>query len=67
MGPSFGWIAAPSPYKQFFDILPLQDTREHILVTGKCWCRPGLDEDGDFVHNAADGRERYEQQRARPH
>jgi hypothetical protein len=47
--------------------IPLNDLRVHSADYDKCWCKPRLDEDGNLIHNAADGRERYEQGRARKH
>jgi len=55
-------------------VLPSNDTREHLLETfaarapdgrpsgydKSCWCDPTYTEEGILVHNAADGRERYE-------
>ena len=43
-------------------VLPASDTREHALCTynSSCWCDPTYTEEGVLVHNAADGRERYE-------
>ena len=42
-------------------VVPLQDTKEHIL-DAKCWCHPEEDEEheGLFVHTSMDGREEFE-------
>ncbi len=42
-------------------VFPLNDLNDHILSI-KCWCCPEEDEDsvGVWVHNSADGREKYE-------
>jgi|SRR5215831_3529720 len=43
-------------------VLPASDTRQHVLCTyaQSCWCEPTYTHEGILVHNAADGRERYE-------
>lgn len=40
-------------------VWPLDDLKPHVVDGGKCWCEP-RDVDGIIVHNALDGRERYE-------
>lgn len=49
-------------------VVPLDDLRHHEPTMG-CWCCPVEDEgsDGVFVHNALDGRERYESGELRLH
>ncbi len=44
------------------EVHPVDDTRPHVMeaVGGKCWCGAEANEDGTIVHNAADGREKYE-------
>jgi hypothetical protein len=50
-----------SNLKMSSHILPIDDLRQHEAHDGElCWCRPELDEDGDLVHNALDGREAFE-------
>lgn len=45
--------------------LPTWDIREHVVdAGGTCWCKP-VDLGDWFSHNALDGRERYEEHRAR--
>jgi hypothetical protein len=39
-------------------VIPTNDLREHI-ESKRCWCRPTID-GGVVVHNAADGREKFE-------
>lgn len=49
-------------------VVPVGDLKEHIQNdTGSCWCNPEVDVDEEdptygtlIVHNAADGREQYE-------
>lgn len=48
------WIAMIDPPEVF----PLYDLRGHEEGS-ECWCRPFYDEDV-LVHNAMDGREKYE-------
>ena len=40
------------------EVTPINDLREHIPGVD-CWCQPFMDEDV-IVHNALDGRERFE-------
>lgn len=40
-------------------VWPMRDLRQHITDGGQCWCAP-VTEDGVVIHNAMDGRERYE-------
>lgn len=46
--------------KRPFHIVPVNDTRLHITDGGDCWCEPAR-EDGLVIHNAADGREFFEE------
>jgi hypothetical protein len=47
-------------------VVPLSDTREHE-VSINCWCSPEYDEEFDQVlHNAADGREDFEEGKRKP-
>ncbi|MDT8311914.1 MAG: hypothetical protein RQ732_10745 [Methylophaga sp.] len=39
-------------------VVPIDDLREHES-NQDCWCSPSLD-DGVFVHNSLDQREKYE-------
>lgn len=58
--PTGWWCTQTSPPQ----IVPTQDLKPHVFGTG-CWCNPV--DDHEFVrHNAADGRERYQLQGARP-
>ena len=43
-------------------VIPLEDLREHDAKE-TCWCKPReLEDQPDvYIHNALDGRERYEQ------
>lgn len=42
-------------------VYPLHDYREHVIDPSvECWCRPTLTEEGIVVHNAMDGREKFE-------
>lgn len=36
--------------------IPVHDDHEH-MISRECWCKPEQDEDGEFIHNAHDGRE----------
>lgn len=42
-------------------IVPSRDLREH-LRSKDCWCNPSMDEEDEsiIIHNALDGREKYE-------
>jgi hypothetical protein len=57
-----GWVLMSEPD----EILPLNDTRDHRGGL-TCWCNPDLDDADTIVHNAADGREAYVEQRRKPH
>lgn len=39
-------------------VLPVEDTREH-QISFDCWCGPRCEE-GLVIHNADDGREKFE-------
>jgi len=39
-------------------VLPNNDLKDHE-ETGLCWCKPTY-EDGVYVHNSMDGREKFE-------
>lgn len=39
-------------------VLPINDLREHD-ETSQCWCKPIYDE-GIYIHNSMDGREKFE-------
>lgn len=41
-----------------YHVYPLNDLREHI-IEGECWCG-AYDDDGVIIHNALDGREKFE-------
>lgn len=52
------------PFNNELHVVPLGDLHLHVL-SGRCWCRPVLEEDEDhessnwdsaWLHNAADGR-----------
>ena len=46
-----------------FDVVPVNDLRDHEEGTGRCWCRPRVEEEDGatiVVHNSMDGRELYE-------
>jgi hypothetical protein len=69
--PKFGgwnWWHCPRNGRQEHHLVPENDDREHLREGFKCWCKP---EDGnahnEYVHNAADGRERYEDGYRKPH
>ena len=57
--------------EDIWHIVPGDDDLEHVHEDrGNCWCRPEIEEDGIgwlVIHNAADGRERYEQGIRKPH
>jgi hypothetical protein len=42
----------------FVDVIPLDDLKEHVYGE-TCPCKP-VDEEGAWIHNAFDGREKYE-------
>jgi len=47
-------------------IIPIGDTREHVL-RADCWCDPRLDyEDCIATHNSNDGREQFETGERKP-
>jgi hypothetical protein len=50
----WGWVAHSNPP----EVTPIKDTSAH-LSGEKCWCHPFYDGDV-LVHNAEDGREKYE-------
>ena len=50
-------------------VVPLYDDFEHITKkhgngdffgAGRCWCKPTIEDENLFYHNAHDGREKYE-------
>jgi hypothetical protein len=42
-------------------VWPVGDLREHVVDGTPCWCNPKyLEEDGIWVHNSMDGREKFE-------
>jgi len=41
-----------------YHVMPVADLRDHE-ARPDCWCRP-VDDEGVFVHNAMDFREKYE-------
>jgi hypothetical protein len=55
----WGWLHAACIDDWQRHVFPAWDVREHFFEPG-CWCTPWVDERGIIVHNAADGRERYE-------
>ena len=42
-----------------YHLIPEDDFREHVSDSS-CWCKPTINEEGDYVHNSADGRELIE-------
>ena len=47
-------------------VIPLNDTRKHQL-SAHCWCQPLNDDEFDvFIHNSADGREKFETGERKP-
>lgn len=53
-------------YRNALHVVPINDLKEHVL-TINCWCNPEEQEEGVLVHNAADGREDYENGKRKPH
>lgn len=49
-------------------VIPVSDIRGHT-VSRHCWCRPveDIQQYNLVMHNAADGRERYETKVRKPH
>lgn len=41
-------------------ITPINDTKKHNTDSPNCWCQPAI-ELGLVIHNAADGREFFEE------
>ena len=62
--PHTGWVVVGGGYRAH--VLPARDLREHIR-SKFCWCSPDIDEDGNIIHNSADGREDYEQKTRQTH
>lgn len=54
-----------------YHVSPVGDLREHIQNKEMdCWCNPTIAEEGNsfiVVHNALDGREKYETGELRKH
>lgn len=49
-------------------VIPINDLREH-LIDKDCWCHPEEDDDTDgqmYMHNSADGREKFESGERKP-
>lgn len=46
-----------SPYDAYH-VIPLDDLREHDC-NEDCWCRP-IEDEGVYIHNSMDGREKFE-------
>jgi hypothetical protein len=44
------------------NIIPVGGAEPFHLCSEHCWCNPFLPENGDVIHHAADGREKYERQ-----
>ena len=44
--------------------MPLNDLRDHEALSS-CWCKPSYDE-GLFIHNSMDGREKFETGERKP-
>lgn len=65
-----GWVIVAAEYDDCVrrHIKPVDDLKEHthdLLVKdteekSACWCGAILNEDGNYVHNAMDGREEIE-------
>lgn len=55
MDERWGWMFYDNPS----EAMPMLDDKQHCFGT-ECWCKPKL-VDGCLAHNAADGREAYEQ------
>jgi len=46
-----------------YDVHPIDDLKEHLLVDDKCWCKPKVHIENEiavYTHNSMDGRELYE-------
>lgn len=64
-GWELSWPAGDGvPVYGLVDVIPVDDLREHDYGGG-CWCNP-LDDEGSWVHNSADGREKVEEGRVAP-
>jgi hypothetical protein len=64
-----GWeLSWPTGYGEpvfgLVDVIPVNDLRDHVYG-GECWCKP-VDDEGMWVHNSADGREKLEEGRGVP-
>jgi hypothetical protein len=59
-----GWEACPVMFNgkpHSMHVVPCGDLKRHQLDR-TCWCKPCQDEElGFWVHNSADGREKYEE------
>lgn len=53
------WLAQDNPP----EVTPIDDLREHVVGIN-CWCHPFMDQEV-LVHNALDGREKYERRNLR--
>lgn len=62
-----GWVLYEAPGLPTH-LIPTWDIRGHALCPSTCPCRPRMDDESEmFVHNAFDGRERYEYGEAKRH
>lgn len=62
-----GWLNVWTADGARLHLVPLQDLRDHELVS-TCWCKPRLDDPETaaapfYVHNSMDRREEYEEGR----
>lgn len=62
----WGWDNIRHPDTRAMHIMPLSDVAAHAFDED-CRCAPLVDEYGVTIHNAFDGRERYERGSARMH
>ena len=62
--PHSGWVVVKGKVRAH--VFPKGDLREHIR-SKFCWCSPDIDENGNIIHNSADGREDYEQKTRQTH
>lgn len=62
-----GWLVIrPQNKDKSSHVIPAGDLRAHEC-SGDCWCKPLIDDEDDLiVHNSMDGRERYEDDGAKP-
>jgi hypothetical protein len=62
------WAVIPESFGRLH-VVPLHDDYDHIthrhdkndfFGTGACWCQPKVENNQLFIHNAHDGRQKYE-------